>query len=76
MSAESENPDRGMFTKETTVEEVLEKHPELVGVFMDLNVRCVVCGEPLWGTIEEAARTYGVDLDILLRRLNDAVGGK
>jgi len=37
---------------------------------MDLGVPCLVCGEPLWGTIEEVAEKYNVDLNELLDKLN------
>ncbi|MCK4583923.1 DUF1858 domain-containing protein [candidate division WOR-3 bacterium] len=59
-----------MITKETTIEEILEKFPDTVKVFMDLGVPCLVCGEPLWGTVEEAAKKYKTDLNELIDRLN------
>jgi len=60
------------ITKDMTVEEVLEKFPQMVEVFMKFNVPCLVCGEPLWGTIEEVAKKYNVDLAELLFSLNGA----
>jgi hybrid cluster-associated redox disulfide protein len=53
-----------------TVEEVLDTYPKTVKVFMDLRIPCLVCGEPLWGTLEETAEKYGVELSLLLERLN------
>ena len=64
------------ITKETTIEEVLEKFPETVGTFMDYKISSLVCGEPLWGTVEEAAQKYNVDLDTLLKSLNEVVRRK
>ncbi len=61
----------GKITEDMTVEEVLEKHPKTVRVFMDLRIPCLVCGEPLWGTIKETAEKYDVELPLLLDRLNE-----
>jgi len=64
------------ITKEMTVEEVIEKYPDTVKVFMDLRIPCLVCGEPLWGTIEETAKRYNVELDTLLKKLNQVLNNK
>lgn len=61
------------ITGKMTVEEVLEKYPKTVKVFMDLRIPCLVCGEPLWGTIEETAESYKVELPLLLKRLNEEI---
>jgi len=61
------------ITKDTTIEEVLEKFPMTVGTFMEYKIPSLVCGEPLWGTVEEAAQKYGVDLNTLLKSLNEVV---
>jgi hybrid cluster-associated redox disulfide protein len=62
------------ITKSTTIEEILEQYPETVKVFMDFGVPCLVCGEPLWGKVEEVAEKYGADLTELLNALNDTLG--
>ncbi|OQX52740.1 MAG: hypothetical protein B5M53_07930 [Candidatus Cloacimonas sp. 4484_209] len=61
------------ITKDTTIEEILEKYPDTVNIFMDYGIPCLVCGEPLWGTVEEAATKYKVDLDELLNKLNQTL---
>lgn len=61
------------ITKDTTIEEVLEKFPMTVGTFMEYKIPSLVCGEPLWGTVEEAAQKYNVDLNTLLKSLNEVV---
>lgn len=58
------------ITKETTIEEILEKFPDTVNIFMNYGIPCLVCGEPLWGTVEEAAKKYKTDLNELIDRLN------
>jgi hybrid cluster-associated redox disulfide protein len=60
------------ITREMTVEEVVEEYPNTARVFVNLRIPCLVCGEPLWTTIEETARKYNVDMDTLLAGLNNA----
>ena len=58
------------ITKDMTIEEVLEKFSETTKVFIEKNIPCLVCGEPLWGTVEETAQKYGANLYTLLDSLN------
>jgi len=58
------------ITGDTTIEEILELFPDTVKVFMDCGIPCLVCGDPLWGTVEEAAEKYRVNLNELLEKLN------
>ena len=54
-----------------TIEDVVRRYPASVEIFYRHGLPCIACGEPVWGTIEENARKYGVkDLDALLRELN------
>lgn len=39
---------------DTAVEDVITSNPETVRVFMDHDIRCLICGEPIWGTVGEA----------------------
>jgi len=61
------------ITKDMTVEEIVERYPKAVEVFMRFNIPCLVCGEPIWGTLEETARKYNVRIDELLEELNKIV---
>ena len=44
------------ITKDTTIEDLVEKVPGAVKYLMTSGIRCVICGEPIWGTLEEAAK--------------------
>lgn len=53
------------ITKEITIEELVVIKPEAVTYLMDKGIRCLVCGEPIWGTLESAAKEKGFsDSDI------------
>ena len=53
------------ITKEITIEELTENVDASVKYLMEEGIRCIVCGEPIWGTLEEAAKEKGfTDADI------------
>jgi hypothetical protein len=53
------------ITKDISIEELIEEVPSSVQYLMKEGIRCVVCGEPIWGTLEEAATEKGFgDVDI------------
>lgn len=54
------------ITLETTVEELVEKYPEAAGFLARNNVRCIRCGEPIWGTLRELFKEDGVENPQLL----------
>lgn len=47
------------ITKEITIEELVVLKPEAVTYLMEKGIRCLVCGEPIWGTLESAAMEKG-----------------
>lgn len=52
-----------MITKEIQIEDLVEKYPFSVKYLSQNGIRCIACGEPIWGTLEEAAAEKGFDLD-------------
>ncbi len=58
------------------VEDVVARYPASVKVFMNHRFPCVVCGEPVWGTIAENAGRNNLsdsELQDLLDDLNRLV---
>lgn len=56
-----------------SVEDLITAYPGSVRFLIQNNVPCLVCGEPLWGTIEEAMRGAGKtdrEIDVLLTDLS------
>lgn len=41
------------------IEELVEILPASVAYLSQKGIRCIACGEPIWGTLEEAAREKG-----------------
>lgn len=53
------------LTKDITIEELVETIPKSVNYLSKKGIKCIACGEPIWGTLEEAAREKGFsDKDI------------
>jgi hypothetical protein len=47
------------ITRDISIEELVRELPESVRYLMERNIRCLACGEPVWGTLEGAAREKG-----------------
>lgn len=52
-----------MLEKTILIEELVRKYPESVSFLMENRVRCLACGEPIWGTLESAAAEKGYSQD-------------
>ena len=57
-----------------TVKELLETHPQLLQIFMDMGLLCVGCPAEAFHTLAEVAKEYKLDLKQLLRRINENIG--
>ncbi len=44
------------ITKDILIEELVNNYPFSVRYLMEKGIRCIMCGEPVWGTLEEAAQ--------------------
>lgn len=63
-----------MINKDITIEELIEKYPQTIAPLREFGINCVVCGEPVWGTLEENIVAKGLaDLDGIVKELNDLI---
>ncbi len=44
------------ITKDILIEELVNNYAFSVKYLMQQGIRCIMCGEPIWGTLEEAAK--------------------
>jgi hypothetical protein len=66
-----------MVTRHILIEDLVRRVPGAVTYLAKKNIKCLACGEPIWGTLEEAAREKGFsdeEIAVLLTELN-ALGG-
>jgi methionine synthase II (cobalamin-independent) len=52
-----------MITKEMEIEELVNSYPFSVRYLMTQQIKCIACGEPIWGTLEEAAQDKGYNAE-------------
>ncbi len=63
-----------MISKTITIEDLVEEYPFSVQYLADKGIRCIKCGEPIWGTLEEACKEKGFDvekIDFFVKELNE-----
>ena len=62
-----------LITKEMWVEEILEKYPTAQEFLAKKNIVCVMCGEPVWGSLEELMRDKDFsdkEIETIIKELN------
>ena len=62
-----------IITRETTLEEIVESKPQSVSFLADKGIRCVVCGDIIWGSIASVAESKGFsedEIEVLVEELN------
>ena len=59
------------ITREMTLAQVLETSPMAARVLLDEGMSCVGCSIARMETLEEGARSNGIDPDELVARLNE-----
>lgn len=66
------------ITKDITIEDLVTEFPESVGFLMKKGIKCIVCGEPIWGTLEQAIKEKGKEdeMEQIIDELNEVLGLK
>jgi methionine synthase II (cobalamin-independent) len=44
------------ITKDIYIEDLVNHYPFSVRYLSQKGIKCIACGEPIWGTLEEAAQ--------------------
>ena len=47
------------ITKQIEIEDLVRAYPASIKFLSEKNIKCIACGEPIWGTLEEAAKEKG-----------------
>lgn len=47
------------ITRQIEIEELVNLLPQSVSYLMEKGIRCLRCGEPIWGTLESASKEKG-----------------
>jgi hybrid cluster-associated redox disulfide protein len=66
----------GKITEDMNIQEVIEKHPEVVAIFAKYNMGCVGCIAASFEKISDIAGAHGVDVKKFVEELNEAMENK
>ena len=59
------------ITRNITIEDLVSLKPAAVTYLSKKGIRCIACGEPIWGTLEEAAKEKNFSDDEIERFVSD-----
>lgn len=62
-----------MITKDMSITDVVDNHPEVVEVFLNHGMHCFGCMAARFENIEQGALAHGIDVDLLIEDLNKTV---
>jgi methionine synthase II (cobalamin-independent) len=63
-----------MITKDILVEDLVEELPKAVLFLREKGLVCILCGEPVWGTLNELAKSKNfsdAQIDEIVTQLNE-----
>ena len=59
------------ISKDIEIEDLVKLIPDSVVYLMEQGIRCLRCGEPIWGTLESAAKEKGFNDKDIKKFVND-----
>ncbi|QQY79890.1 hybrid cluster-associated redox disulfide protein [Keratinibaculum paraultunense] len=59
------------ITKDMLVGEIIRNKPEAVEILLNFGLGCIGCPASQMESLEEAAMVHGLDIDELLKALNE-----
>ncbi|RLD42956.1 MAG: DUF1858 domain-containing protein [Bacteroidetes bacterium] len=65
------------ISRNILIEDLINNYSFSVRYLMEKGIRCIRCGEPIWGTLEEAAKEKDFDdeaIDTFVKEMNDLAG--
>jgi len=66
-----------MITKNINIEDLVNQFPLSVNFLREKGLVCILCGEPVWGTLDELAKQKGFsdeNISALINELNNLIG--
>ncbi len=60
--------------KDILIEDLVDDYPFAEEYLRVKGIKCIRCGEPIWGTLEDAAKEKGfgdADIDTFIKELNE-----
>jgi len=67
---------KDLITKSTSIGDVVSKYPQTVDVFAKHGLHCIGCAIASFESVEQGAKSHGIDANVLLKNLNSAAKKK
>jgi hybrid cluster-associated redox disulfide protein len=64
-----------MITRDMTIADIIAGHPETIAVFKSFGLDCQECQIADFEEVEHGASVHNVDIEALLKALNQAISG-
>jgi hypothetical protein len=67
---------RPTITKQIEIEDLVRNYPFSIRFLAEKGIKCIACGEPIWGTLEEAAKEKNFnddEIDQIIKELMDLI---
>jgi len=62
-----------VITEDMNIKEVIDKHPEVVPVFVKYNMGCIGCIAASFERLKDIAAAHGIDVKTFVKELNEVV---
>ena len=60
-----------MIEKDINLVELMQKHPDKVNILLEAGMHCLGCMASQFENLEEACMVHGIDVEDLLKKLNE-----
>ena len=62
------------MSTDTDTEDIVNDCSEFIGPLKDYGIACIMCGEPVWGTLKEIAKLKNIqNLDEIVNKMNTII---
>ncbi len=63
----------GKVTKEMSIIDVVQEHPETLEVFQKFGLGCIGCAAARFENLEAGAKVHGIDPEVMVEELNKVI---
>ena len=63
----------GKITKEMSIIDVVQQHPETLEVFQNCGLGCIGCAAARFENLEAGAKVHGIDPEVMVEELNKVI---
>ncbi|MBW6490931.1 MAG: hypothetical protein K0B15_07010 [Lentimicrobium sp.] len=71
--------DKPLISKDITIEDLAYHYPASTGFLLEKGLQCIICGEPVWGSLHELAQDKNLNdnqINDLITELNEFLKSK